>query len=229
MEMIPLPVQARTKGHTPQQLRRQEIVPCVVYGNETENMPVECDHKALLKAFTKAGESTLVELEVNGKKIPVLFHAITFHPVTEKITHVDFYAVNMKKEIEAHVPIRLKGESPAVKELGAVLVTSADHLTVKCLPTNLPHALEADISSLAAFGDTLTAAEVPVPQGVKVLEDAEHVIASVQEPRRAEEEVTAATEEGAEGTSEGEEAKAEGRGEAKAEEDGKEKGTGKES
>ncbi|MDD3896906.1 MAG: 50S ribosomal protein L25 [Candidatus Peribacteraceae bacterium] len=226
--MIPLSVQARMKESTPQQLRRQEIVPCVVYGNDTENISVECDHKTLLKTFTKAGESTLVELEVNGKKIPVLFHAITFHPVTDKITHVDFYAVNMKKEIEAHVPIHLVGESPAIKELGAVLVTSADHLTIKCLPANLPHALEANISSLAAFGDTLTVAEIPIPQGIKVLEDAEHVIASVQEPRRAEEETVAAPEEGAEGTAEGEEAK-EGSGEANAEEGGKEKSARKES
>ena len=217
MEMIALTVQARTKESTPQQLRRQDVVPCVIYGNDVANTQVQCEHKALLRTFTKAGESTLVELDANGKKIPVLFHEITFHPVTDKIMHVDFYAVNMKKEIEAHVPIHLVGEAPAMKELGAILVTSADHLTVKCLPSNLPHALEADIASLVAFGDTITVASIQVPQGVKILEDAEHVIASVQEPRRAEEEVPAPAEgEAAEGeaaAAEGEAAAAEGSGE----------------
>lgn len=219
MEMISLPVQARKKEIAPKQLRREEIVPCVVYGNDTENTSIQCDHKSLMKTFVKAGESTLVELEIDGKKVPVLFHAITFHPVTDKITHVDFYAVNMKKEIEAHVPINMIGEAPAVKDLGGVLITSLDHLTVKCLPTNLPHALEVDISSLTEFGITITVADVVIPENVTVSEEPEQVIASVHEPRRAEEEVIAEETEGEEGA-EGEKE------EGEESEEGDEKGEG---
>jgi large subunit ribosomal protein L25 len=222
MQMISLATQARDKAQTPRALRRAELVPCVLYGNSVENLQLQCNHKELLKAYTQAGESTLVELDANGKKVPVLFHAIAFGPVSDRIIHVDFYAVNMKKEIEAHIPVHFTGESPAVKDLGAVLVTSMDHLWVRCLPADLPHELTADVSSLKEFGDHLTVAAVQVPDRVKIEEELTSVIASVQEPRRIEEETPAPAEgevpaEGAEGApaAEGAEAGADAKAEKK--------------
>jgi large subunit ribosomal protein L25 len=174
-----------------------------LYGNDVENTQLQCDHKELLKTYAQAGESTLVELDIAGKKVPVLIHAIDFAPVSDRITHVDFYAVNMKKEVEAHVPMHFDGESPAVKELGGVLVHSLDHIWVRCLPANLPHELHADISSLKEFGDQLTIADIKVPAGVTINEESDQVIASVQEPRRIEEETPAEPAEGAEGAAAG--------------------------
>lgn len=194
MDMIPLPAQARSKDIKAKALRRKGTVPCIVYGN-VENLQLQCAEAELVRVYTKAGESTLVSLEAPGKKIPALIHAIHFDPLTDRITHVDFYAVDMKKEIEAHVPIRLEGVSLAVKELGAVLVTTLDHVTVRCLPGNLPHMLTADISALKEFGDTLMLSAVKIPEGVKVQQAPETVIATVQEPRR-EEVIVAAPAEG---------------------------------
>ncbi len=194
MDMIPLPAQARSKDIKAKALRRKGTVPCIVYGN-VENLQLQCAEAELVRVYTKAGESTLVSLEAPGKKIPALIHAIHFDPLTDRITHVDFYAVNMKKEIEANVPIRLKGVSLAVKELGAVLVTTLNHVTVRCLPGDLPHELTADVSSLKEFGDTLMISAVKIPEGVKVQQAPETVIATVQEPRR-EEEIVAAPAEG---------------------------------
>ncbi len=209
-QLMTLAAQARAAGKKARELRREGLVPCVLYGNEAENTPLQCEYNAVLKTYEQAGESTLVELDAAGKKIPVLFHMVDFDPVTDRISHVDFYAVNMKKEIETYVPVRFTGEAPAVKELGGVLVTVLDHVTVRCLPADLPHEVHADISSLKEFDDHLTVADLVLPERVTVVEPAQQVIASAQEPRRIEEETPAAPAEGEAAAAEGAAAPAEG-------------------
>lgn len=216
MDMVPLSAQARVSDKTSKQLRRDDTVPCVLYGNKMENTSLQCTHKLLLQAYRKAGESTLVELEIaDGKKLPVLFHQVDLHPVSGNILHVDFFAVNMKKEIEAKVPVHWIGEAPAVKELGGVLVANIDHVTVRCLPVNLPHELTVDIGKIAEFGDAVTVADIQVPEGVIILEEPDQVIAAAQEPRQAEEEPATTAEdetetEGGDKKSEGEDGEKEG-------------------
>jgi len=173
-------------------------VPCVLYGNDVDNTSLICTHKDVLKAYAKAGKSTLVDLDAGGKKIPVLFHSLDFDPVTDNIIHADFYAVDMKKEIEAEVPIKFEGEAPAVKELGGIFFVPRDQVKVKCLPTNLPHELVASVETLVEFGDALHVSVIQVPDGVTILDDQDAVIATVQEPRK-EEVVEVAPAEGEEG------------------------------
>lgn len=196
MQMVALQASARSTEHSVRQLRKNGGVPCVLYGNNTPNTLLQVEEKEVRRAYVKAGESTLVELDIDGKKTPVLIHAFAMDPVTDKFEHVDFYAVDMTKEVEAHVSIRLDGESPAVKEMGAILVTTLDHVTVRSLPAKLPRELTANLSKLANFHDSLTVADISVPEGVTILAEADTVIATVQEPR-AVEEVTPAPAEGA--------------------------------
>lgn len=210
MKMISLQAKSRDMKVASKVLRREDTVPCVLYGNESENMQLQCEYSELFRVYAKAGESTIVDLDADGKKIPVLFHEVQFEPVSDKITHVDFYAVNMKKEIEARVPLNLIGESEAVKGLGGVMVTVMDHLTVKCLPTDLPSSIDVQIERLADFGDAILVSDVVVPSGVEIVEEDDAMIATVQEPRKEAEPETTEGEvaEGAEGAAEG--AKAEG-------------------
>ena len=196
MDMVALAAAARGSGVSAKQLRLQGVVPAVVYGN-VENTLIQCGEKDVRKAFMKAGESTLVELDVGGKKIPVLFHVIDFHPVSDRISHVDFYAVDMKKEVEATVHVELVGESPAVKDSAAILITPLDRVTVKCLPSKLPHSLKLSIEKLTEFGSTLTVADLDLPEGVGVLEGPETVLALAQEPREEEVEAPPVAAEGA--------------------------------
>jgi len=211
MDMVSLTATARDTAKKAKDHRTEGLVPCVVYGNETKNMPLSCVYNEIFKAFVSAGKSTLVDLDVAGKKVPVLFHAIDFDPVSDRIIHVDFYAVDMKKEIEAKVSVRFEGEAPAVKEEGGVLVTVLDHVTVKCLPTKLPHDLAVSIESLVAFHDSLAVSDLQVPEGVVIQEDPEMMIATIQEPRKEEViEVAPVEDEEAEALAEGEEPTAEG-------------------
>lgn len=194
-------------------IRRSGRVPGVVYGFKTENATFDVDEQAVTRTYAKAGENTLVELDLSGKKIPVLFHGVQFHPVTDKVTHVDFYAVDLTKEIEVPVPVHFEGESIAVKDLNGILVTPLDHVTVRCLPTALPKFFNLDISPLTELHATLTVAALKVPTGVTIVNDPEDVLALVQEKRvevettptaPAEGEAAAAGAEGAAPAAEGE-------------------------
>lgn len=101
----------------------------------------------------------------------------------------------MTKKVKTHVPIYLEGESPAVKSLGAILVTVHSEVTVSCLPKDLPHNLPVDLAKLANFHDSIVVADIKVPTGVTIEESPETVLLTVQEPRAIEEEtpVVAAT------------------------------------
>ena len=184
MKMVPLKAAARTEKSA-KRMRRSGLIPCVVYGN-VKNTLLACDEKSLRKAYLTAGESTLVELEMDNQKVPVLIHALALDPVSERMLHVDFYAVDMKKEIEAEVPLRLSGEAPAAKDHGAIIVTPVDSVTVRCLPSNLPHELAVDLTLLMEFGSTITVAQLKVPQGVVIVDEPSTVLVVAQEPRAEE-------------------------------------------
>lgn len=185
MDTIALSSQQRDTTQTNNALRKSNLVPCIVYGNETDNVQIMCDYNTLFKVYAKAGESTVIDLEVNGKTLPVLIHAIDFDPVSDRIIHVDFYAVNLKKAIEANVPLHFVGVSPAVKDEGGVLVTIRDHVTVECLPRDLPHAIDVDISAMVEFDVALHVSDIIVPKGVTILDEPDTGIATVQQPRSA--------------------------------------------
>ena len=186
MDMVPLKAEARDTKLKAKYVRTAGKVPCVVYGASHKSESIACDSREITKVYTRAGESTLVELDIAGKKVPVLIHELSLDPFTGRISHVDFYAVDMSKEIEANVPVHFTGESIAVKDLGAIFVVARDHVTVRCLPKDLPHELIADIAGLKEFHDVITVATLKVPAGVTIEEAPDTVIAVAQEPREEE-------------------------------------------
>lgn len=215
MQTVPLSVSARPQNQSARQMRREKLVPLNVYGNLDANLSLACHHNDLMRAYLAAGESTLVDLETDGKKIPVLFKAIQMDPVTDDLTHVDFYAVNMKEEIEARVSLHVEegDEAPAVKEGKGVLLHIHDEVTVTCLPSKLPHNFPISLENLKEIDDTITVADLKVPEGVTISEEPDTVLLIVQEQRKQEEEEPAPAAEGAEGeaaTGEGEKKEGEG-------------------
>jgi len=185
MDMVSLTAAARPADQVAKLLRKAGKVPCILYGNDVDNSLLQCEYNEIYKAYASAGKSTLVDLDTGPKKVPVLFQDLAFDPVSNQIIHVDFFAVDMKKEIEAKIPISFEGEAPA-KDLGGILLTPHDQVTVKCLPTALPHSLSVSVESLIEFGSALTVADVSIPDGVTVLDDPDVVIATIQEPREEE-------------------------------------------
>lgn len=208
---VTLTVQAREEAKKPKDLRKAGLVPCVVYGSKAKNQSVQCDAKAFHKAYVSAGSNTVVEVEVGGKKVPCLIHAVALDPVTGNYEHIDFYAVDMTKKVTTHVPIVVQGEAPAVKNLGGVMLTVHDELEVTCLPGDIPESFVIDVSGLENFHDAITVASVKVPSGVTVTNNPETVLITIQEPRKEEEIAPPVPAEGAEGEAqEGAEGAAEG-------------------
>lgn len=174
-------------GKKAKQLRKQNLIPAVMYGNKIAAQNLAVNYLDFERVYSKAGESTLVELEVAGKKLNVLIHDIQLAPMSGRYTHVDFFQVNMKEEVETEIPLEFVGESAAVKALGGVLVKNMDTIPVKCLPSDLPEKFEIDLSKLATFEDVIEAKDLKTSKKVEIMLEDETVIAMVSEPRSEEE------------------------------------------
>lgn len=182
---LKLTVTPRTEtGKAVSKLREKGFIPAVLYGREVEPMALSINYLDFSRAYKAAGESTLIEIIPEGKKpVNVLVHDVAVHPLTGRFLHIDFYQVNMKEEIETDVPLEFIGESVAVKALSGVLVRSLEEVKVKCLPNDLPRALEVDLSKLTTFDDTIKIADIKLPEGVQMLDDLETIVATVAAPR----------------------------------------------
>ncbi|KPJ73497.1 hypothetical protein AMJ48_00865 [Parcubacteria bacterium DG_74_1] len=183
-------------GKKTETLRKKGILPAVLYGPEIKSaLPLELDYKSFEKVYNTAGESSLISLEVNGKKFLVLIHDLKRDPLEEKLIHVDFYQPRLEEEVEVTVPIVFEGEPIAVKELGGTLVKNISELEIKALPQKLPHEIKTDIGSLETFEDRVLVKDLRAPEGVKILKDPEEIVAFVSPLEKIEEELVKPIEE----------------------------------
>jgi large subunit ribosomal protein L25 len=151
-----------------------------VYGAHQESTPITIDARAFAKVLREAGEATIVSLSGLGAALPTLIHEVDLDPITNHPRHVDFYAVTKGEKVEVKIPIEFVGTSAAV-EAGANLVKVLYELEVEADPMSLPHAIEVDISVLAALGDKIHAADIKLPSGITLVTVPEEVVALVQE------------------------------------------------
>lgn len=164
--------------------RRAGFVPGVVYGRGVGNVNVAVGRTALEHALNEAGENTLLELSIDGEEAKhVLIHDVQRDPLKNAPIHVDFLEVRLDQKIKAQVPLEFVGESPAVKELGGVLIRNINHIEVEALPRNLPHKIEVDTSTLKTFADHLTVAGINIGADIAILADPDLIVASVVPPR----------------------------------------------
>ena len=97
----------KLSGRKVKKLRREGILPANIYGKKTESQQVQVNLSEFLKLYEEAGETSIVELQVNGDKKPVLIHNLQLDPVTDVPLHADFFAVNMKEKVTAQIPVEL--------------------------------------------------------------------------------------------------------------------------
>ncbi|MEK7480697.1 MAG: 50S ribosomal protein L25 [Patescibacteria group bacterium] len=167
-------------------LRKQGILPAVLYGGGGENVVLSIDEQAFAKARRSAGESSLIELVVDHKGTEnVLIHNVDYDPLTHLPRHVDFLRVRMDEKLRVAIPLRFEGEAPAIKQ-GGILVKVMHEVEVEALPAKLPHDLLIDLSRLNAFGDRIVLADVSLPAGVSFVGETDAVVALIEEPREEE-------------------------------------------
>lgn len=186
--MIELKAQQRTAfGRAVTALRKAGFIPAELYGHGVENIHLSVPAKDFAKAFKAAGESTLIDLAYDSKRIPVLIHDLARDSRSGDVLAIDFYQVRLDELIKVKVPIHFEGEAPAVKNLAGVLVKAVQELEVEALPASMPANLTVDLAELDQIGATIHVREITVPAGAKVLTDSETVVAAVTEQVKEEE------------------------------------------
>ncbi|AEW86817.1 50S ribosomal protein L25 [Flavobacterium columnare] len=127
-------------------LRNAGMVPCVLYGGD-QPVHFAAEEKAFKNlVYTPNAHTVVIELE-NGKTFNAVLQDIQFHPVTDKVLHIDFYQLFENKEVTMEIPVKIVGNSKGVMA-GGVLRLNQRKLKVKALPANLPDFIETDISEL---------------------------------------------------------------------------------
>lgn len=171
-------------------LRTTGQVPGVIYGPEVaENVNVSVEMNVLEKVYSEGGESSLINLQVEGEKEirEVLIKDMVFDPVIDRAYHVDFYQIKRGEKLDIEPSIEFIGVSPAVKALGGILVKNLDSVEIRCLPKDMISVIQVDLSQLVTFEDKILVKDLPLPADVELLTDPQESVAMVQEP--AEEEV----------------------------------------
>lgn len=167
---------------------KEKVIPAVVYGHGLKTQPIAVPLLGFEKIFKKAGTNTLISLKINSDNKKVLIYDYQQDPVTDSFIHVDFYAVKMDEKIEATIPLKFIGISGAVKDKGGVLVKNMEDIKVKCLPVDLPHEIEVDLSALNTFEDRIRVSDLKIGAGVEILiDDKKQVIANAILPKEEKE------------------------------------------
>jgi large subunit ribosomal protein L25 len=191
MNMEKVALKAKKREETGKKMRSvsDKNIPGIVYGKKSEPQKLWIDAVVFDRVFSQAGTNTVVSLTIDDlkKTLDVLIYDYQTDPVTGEFVHVDLYLVDMKKEVEAEVPLVFAGVSPAVKELGGTLVKNSDVIEVRALPGDLPHNIEVDLTKLKTFEDVITVEDITVGDKVEIVFDEDAVIASVSAPRSEEE------------------------------------------
>ena len=179
-------------------LRLEGQVPAVVYGLGETPEHVAVDHHDLMKALhTDSGANVVINLEVDGGSgVPTLVRSIDKHPFKSLIRHVDFVRVDLSETIEAEVSLHFVGTPIGARE-GGILIPAKNSIQVEALPTEVPNAIEVDVSGLD-IGDHLRVEDLAAIENVTFLDDPEELLISVALPA-VEVEPEPEVEEGAEG------------------------------
>lgn len=200
-------LRAKTGKSAARALRRAGAVPGVIYGHGEATRACQVDTQQLERLLTSISyENTLIDLKLDDGDTPrVLIREVQIHPSRREILHVDFLAVHKGEKIRLAVPIRLVGAAPGVKE-GGIMEHLRHEVEIRCIPAAIPEALEIDVWGMG-IGDSLTVADLKVPEGVEVLDDpattalisiVPPTVHKVEEEEEVAEEVEVAAEEEAE-------------------------------
>ena len=177
MEKVVFKATKRTVvGKQVKQLRRQGELPAVIYGTHTA--PINICINAHIAGLTlpKVTASSVINIDLDGKLIPVLLRETQKNYVKNVYTHIDFLAISLNEKIHTSVVLHFHGTAPAIKEFQAAIVHSLESIEVEALPTDLPERIEVDLSKLAKLGDAIHVRDLVIGAGVTVLTNKDEVV-----------------------------------------------------
>ena len=163
-------------------------LPIAVYGPKEETKHYFVKLSEFLKVWKQAGESSIVKLDVDGKKFDFLIQDVQVHGITGKPIHADLYLVKEGMMIRVRVPLKFEGDAPAVKTFGGVLVKVLQDLEIEAGAANLPHEIVVNVTSLVALEDRILVGGLKLPEGVKAITGLNQIVALVSKIEEKEEE-----------------------------------------
>ncbi len=165
-------------------LRRDGLVPGVLYGGDEEPIAFSVDARELRHAL--AGSGAVLDVALDGSSSPAVLKDAQYHPVRGETLHVDLLRVNLNVAIHAVVPLELTGgdDSPGAKE-GGVLEQVTRELNIEALPTAIPEAIVHDVSAME-MNDTITLSVIQAPEGVTLLDNVDETVVATLTPPRLE-------------------------------------------
>ena len=178
------------QGKANKRLRREGLVPGVVYGKGEDSTNVQVDAKTFETLYRAAGKTSVVKFRVPGSRRATsgFIKSVQRHPLTGRALHVDYFLVNLNVEMEVDVPLVFTGESPAVEETGGTLLHNISAIHVKALPADIPHEVTVDVSVLKSLDVAIHVADLSLNRDlVTVMTDGETLVATVVPPRVEEE------------------------------------------
>lgn len=185
-------------------LRREGVTPGNIFGRGVESTAIQVSTVELRQVLKTAGRNEIVYLRLADEDPrPSFVKHVQHHPIADNILHVDFLQISLKEKVRIDVPVHLVGLAPAVDRYGGILTLGLDHITVEALPTDVPSAIEADVSSLEEIDSAFHVGDLSIPESVTLLTDPEQVVAKVSPPAVVQVEEVAEVAEGEEAAEEG--------------------------
>jgi large subunit ribosomal protein L25 len=191
-------------------LRRAGQIPAILYGRNTEPVLLSVNSKELEQVLSKGsfGQFILNLVIQNGKQVTkaAMIKELQTHPVSGHLIHIDFYEIDMQRQIRVMVPVVTRGKSVGVEEGGMLNIVRRE-IEVFCLPGDIPESFEIDISELD-IGDSIHLEDLPLGENVEVDSDVNYTVVTVLSPKVEEVEAVEEEEEGLEEGEEGAEGEA---------------------
>ena len=172
-------VKREVTGKQVKALRRQGLLPAVLYGRNFPSTPISLDLRDASHTLSHMTTSALVTVVLDGEKHLALVRERQRDFIRGTLKHIDFQVVSMKEKLRTSVSVVIVGESPAVKDFNGVLVTGLDEVEVECFPQDLPERIMADVSGLKQIGDAIYVRNLVISEKVEVLEDPNEVVVVV--------------------------------------------------
>lgn len=198
MASFSIEAQIRAKDENCKHLRKEGLLPAVVYGRNQEAISLNLNGSEFLKLFRKTGESNIINLKVGKKEIEVLVHDYQKEPVSGEFIHIDFFALTRGEKLTTKVHLNFIWESAAVKE-GAILEELQKELEISVLPKDLVDHIDIDLSVLVNAEDNIKVSDLVLPETITMLSPANEVIVLAGKPKVKTEDTEADAAEAAQG------------------------------
>jgi large subunit ribosomal protein L25 len=184
-EQVELTVARReVMGKKTKQLRKAGMIPANVFGHKETPVAIQIDAVEFERVRRAHGTRNIIALRLPDLGVQTaLIRHVQHDPVSGKILHIDFFRVYMNERIEVRVPLRFVGEAPGVRVEGGVLLRLLETLEIECLASDIPDALDVDITTMANIDDILHAKDISLPEGFTLVTDPEEPIAKIEETR----------------------------------------------